>query len=151
MLSSSKRISAGTHQTIAKLEEYSYFALSEVKRILDAAVANNQFGYIVTDKDVSDFLFRWRSPQGQLENPEHTALLKEVIDGRAATPTVKPNKSLIRLGPTPLRGLAVRHVGGLNWHHTSNRIMQSRTDFYHNLQQGIPCRGLAEAGSTQRV
>lgn len=49
---------AMTHQLVGKLEAYSYFSLKEVERILAAAVENSQFGGIVTDRDVSDFLNR---------------------------------------------------------------------------------------------
>ena len=49
---------ASTHSIISKLESHAYFSLKEVIRILEAAVENGQFGAIVTDYDVSDFLNR---------------------------------------------------------------------------------------------
>jgi hypothetical protein len=72
---------ANTHQLIAKLEAFSYFSLKEIERIMAAAVENNQFGWIVTDNDVSDFLNRVAVPRlGSLTDTEQVKLLKQVID-----------------------------------------------------------------------
>lgn len=72
---------ASTHQLIAKLEEFSYFSAREVERILAAAVQNDQFGWIVTDYDVSDFLNRIAVPRiGQITVPEQHAILEKVIE-----------------------------------------------------------------------
>lgn len=70
---------AATHQLIAKLETYSYFSLKEVERILAAAVENQQFGWIVTDNDVSDFLNRVTiSRMESITVPEQRDLLQKV-------------------------------------------------------------------------
>lgn len=70
-----------THSLISKLEEYSYFSLKEVKKILDTAVENNQFGWIVTDSDVSDFLNRIATPHiASINSDEHKDILQLVTD-----------------------------------------------------------------------
>jgi len=72
---------AETHQLIAKLAAFSYFSLKEVERILSAAVENNQFSFIVTDNDVSDFLNRVAVPRkGSLSSPEYIAIVDDVIE-----------------------------------------------------------------------
>lgn len=72
---------ANTHHLVAKLEAFSYFSAKEVERIMAAAVENDQFSWIVTDSDVSDFLNRVAVPRlGNLTDLEQTALLKKVID-----------------------------------------------------------------------
>lgn len=72
---------SNTHSLIAKLETYSYFSLKEVERILAAAVSNKQFGQIVTDYDVSDFLNRVAVPRASLINSiEYREILQKVID-----------------------------------------------------------------------
>jgi predicted nucleic acid-binding protein len=71
---------ATIHQLVAKLETYSYFSLKEVERILAAAVENDQFGWIVTDADVSDFLNRVAvSRIANITAPEQRDLLQKVI------------------------------------------------------------------------
>lgn len=71
---------ATTHQLIAKLETYSYFSLKEVERILVAAVENDQFGWIATDSDVSDFLNRVAVPRlGSISVEEQRDVLQGVI------------------------------------------------------------------------
>lgn len=72
---------ANTHSLIAELEKYSYFSLKEVLRILDAAVENNQVGWIVTDSDVSDFLYRITKPHmANIASNEHLEILGHVIE-----------------------------------------------------------------------
>lgn len=72
---------AGTHFLIEKLEAYKYFSIKEVERILDAAEVNNQFGWIVTDHDVSDFLNRVAVPHlSDLKKEQHKEILQRVID-----------------------------------------------------------------------
>lgn len=72
---------AGTHNIISKLEQYSYFSLKEVERILSAAVANNQFGRIVSDQDVSDFLRRAALPRlPNLTEQAQIDILKSIFD-----------------------------------------------------------------------
>lgn len=72
---------AVTHQIIAKLEQYSYFSSKEVERILSAALANNQFGRIVTDYDISDFLSRVAVPRyGSITDGDQKELLQKVIE-----------------------------------------------------------------------
>ena len=71
---------AMTHELIGKLEVYSYFSQKEVERILSAAVDNNQFGRIVTDSDVSDFLNRVAVPHiGSLSSDSRKEILENVI------------------------------------------------------------------------
>ena len=54
--------------------------MKEVERILAAAVQNDQFGWIVSDLDVSDFLNRVAVPRmGQITSPEQKELLEKVI------------------------------------------------------------------------
>lgn len=76
---------AVTHNLIAKLEQFGYFSLKEVQRILAAAVANNQFGWIVTDEDVYKFLKRVAVPRmGALTDVEQIGLLQEMLESKAA-------------------------------------------------------------------
>lgn len=78
---------AGTHQFIEKLEEFSYFSFSEVDRLLSAACGNSQFGGIVTDYDVSDFLYRVAVPhRDKVTDSDHRALLQEVIEEQRERP-----------------------------------------------------------------
>jgi PIN domain-containing protein len=71
---------AGTHQLVSKLEPFSYFSLKEIERILAAAVENGQFGWIVADNDVSDFLNRVAVPRlADITNSEQRDILKKVI------------------------------------------------------------------------
>lgn len=70
---------AHTHQLVSKLEAFSYFSLNEVERILGAAVENDQFGLIVTDHDVSDFLNRIAVPRlASITSTEQKEILQEV-------------------------------------------------------------------------
>ena len=72
---------ATTHHLIGKLEAFSYFSLKEVEKILSAATDNNQFGWIVTDHDVSDFLNRIAVPRlDSLSDPDHKAIVQQVIE-----------------------------------------------------------------------
>lgn len=72
---------ARTHDLIGKLEKYQYFSIKEVKRILDAAVENDQFGWIVTDCDVSDFLNKHAVPRfSDLNDEEHRKIVQKVIN-----------------------------------------------------------------------
>lgn len=76
---------AVTHNLIAKLEQFGYFSLKEVQRILAAAVANNQFGWIVSDDDVFTFLKRVAVPRmGVLSDAEQVDLLQKMLDSKAA-------------------------------------------------------------------
>lgn len=75
---------AVTHNLIAKLEQFSYFSLKEVQRILAAAISNSQFGWIVTDDDVFSFLKRVAIPRmGTLTDQEHVDLLQEMLNSKA--------------------------------------------------------------------
>lgn len=69
-----------THRLIAELENYQYFSAKEVTRILDAAEKNDQFGWIVTDYDVSDFLNRVAVPHIGSLSEAHKGILTKVID-----------------------------------------------------------------------
>jgi hypothetical protein len=72
---------ARTHDLIGKLDKYQYFSAKEVKSILDAAVENDQFGWIVTDCDVSDFLNKHAVPRfSDLSDETHRAMLQKVIN-----------------------------------------------------------------------
>lgn len=71
---------AAVHQLIAKLESYTYFSLKEVECILSAAVENDQFGWIATDNDVSDFLNRVAVARvASINTPEQRELLQKVV------------------------------------------------------------------------
>lgn len=71
---------AHTHQLVAKLEAFSYFSLNEVERILGAAVENDQFGLIVTDHDVSDFLNRIAVPRlASSTSTEQKEMVQKVV------------------------------------------------------------------------
>ena len=73
-----------THNLIMKLEQFSYFSLKEVQRILAAAVSNNQFGWISTDDDVFAFLKRVAVPRiGLLTDNEQVDLLLKMLDAKA--------------------------------------------------------------------
>ena len=71
---------AVTHRLIAELENYQYFSAKEVARILDAAEENDQFGWIVTDYDVSDFLNRVAVPHMESLSEVHKAIVTKVIN-----------------------------------------------------------------------
>jgi predicted nucleic acid-binding protein len=72
---------AATHALIGKLENYSYYSAKEVSRILDAAMENDQFGWIVSDYDVSDFLNRVAVPYlSSISSEDHKQMLRKVIE-----------------------------------------------------------------------
>lgn len=72
---------AWTHSLISKLEAYPYFSLKEVERILDAAMVNDQFRYIITDDDISDFLDRIAVPRlASLNSQAHKDILQKVME-----------------------------------------------------------------------
>lgn len=76
---------ADTHYLIAKLEQFGYFSLKEVQRILSAALVNKQFGWIVDDPDVYTFLKRVAvSRMGTLTDVEQIELLQKMLDRKAA-------------------------------------------------------------------
>lgn len=73
---------AGTHALVAQLEEFGYFSLLEAKAMLDAAVANNQFGWIVEDEDVRKLVLRAVEPHRKhLKDPDYVRIIAK-IDGR---------------------------------------------------------------------
>lgn len=75
---------AKTHDLVSELESYGYFSKKETERILEAAVINGQFGWIVGDPDVSDFLNRIAVPRkAELTKPEHLAIIDGVIQKQA--------------------------------------------------------------------
>jgi hypothetical protein len=52
-----------------------------LSRILDAAVENDQFGWIATDHDVSDFLNRVSMPHlSNISSEEHKKILEKVME-----------------------------------------------------------------------
>ncbi len=70
-----------THQLISKLEAYPYFSLKEVERILTSAEKNTQVGWIVTDLDVSTFLYRVAVPRlASITSEAYRDILQKVID-----------------------------------------------------------------------
>jgi len=72
---------ARTHDLIAKLDKYTYFSLKEVTEILDAAELNSQFGWLITDCDVSDFLNQHAVPRfADIKKESHRELLSKVIE-----------------------------------------------------------------------
>lgn len=69
-----------THHIVAELEKFSYFSLSEVENILQAAKENGQFGRIVTDYDVSDFLNRIAVPRmSEIKDEKYLEILQNVV------------------------------------------------------------------------
>jgi len=75
---------ASTHHIIAKLENYRYFSVKEVLRILDAAEENGQFGGIITGYDVSDFLYRVTIPhKASIVLSKHIETMDYVIQEKA--------------------------------------------------------------------
>jgi hypothetical protein len=77
----SVRSFASCHGVIASLAEFSYFSVDEIDRILAAAVVNDQFGWIVTDYDVSDFLNRVAVPKYlDIVEGDRLAILDKVIE-----------------------------------------------------------------------
>ncbi|MEZ5421518.1 MAG: PIN domain-containing protein [Pyrinomonadaceae bacterium] len=78
---SASRSFATTHNLIARLEDFPYFSLKEVERILAAAVENDQFGWIATDNDVSDFLNRVAIPRREnITDEQQIEILQRVMD-----------------------------------------------------------------------
>ncbi|MDO8789799.1 MAG: hypothetical protein Q7J42_17120 [Sulfuritalea sp.] len=76
---------ADTHHLIAKLEQFGYYSLKEVQRILSAALINNQFRWIIDDPDVYTFLKRVAVPRmGTLTDPEQIDLLQKMLALKAA-------------------------------------------------------------------
>lgn len=76
---------ATTHNLIAKLEKFGYFSLREVQRILAAAISNNQFGWIVDDNDVYEFLKRVAIPRlASLTDQDQIDLLRELLARKQA-------------------------------------------------------------------
>ena len=72
---------AVTHNLIAKLEQFGYFSLEEVQRILAAALTNDQFGWISTDNDVYAFLKRVAVPRmATLVDDEQVEFLQKMLD-----------------------------------------------------------------------
>ena len=70
---------SATHFIIAKLEEYSYFSLKEVCRILDAVSENDQVRSIITDHDISDFLNRVVMPHSSnISDKTHRQIIQEI-------------------------------------------------------------------------
>jgi len=69
-----------THIIIGRLKIYEYFSFEDVKKILEAAIENYQFGNIVTDYDISDFLNRIVVPYIEnITNDTHKEIIDKVI------------------------------------------------------------------------
>lgn len=70
-----------THQLIAKLDAYPYYSLKEVERILVAASENTQVSWIITDRDVSDFLYRVAVPRlASITDQKQKEILNSIIE-----------------------------------------------------------------------
>ena len=70
-----------THSIISKLEQYPYFSLEEVYRILDIISENDQVSWILEDTDVSDFLNRVAAPYlDSISSDIHREIIHRVID-----------------------------------------------------------------------
>ncbi|SEL66130.1 PIN domain-containing protein [Nitrosovibrio tenuis] len=77
-----------THHLIAKLEQFGYFSLKEVQRILSAAITNNQFGRIIDDSDVYDFLRRVAVPRMRnLTDLDQIEILQGMLNSKAIQDT----------------------------------------------------------------
>ncbi|MGW8393708.1 PIN domain-containing protein [Pseudoduganella sp. HUAS MS19] len=77
---SESRSFAETHQLISRLEQFSYFSLKEVQRILAAALTNNQFRWIIGDNDLYEFLNRVAVPwMSSLTDQDHVSLLRDML------------------------------------------------------------------------
>ncbi|MEB1204426.1 hypothetical protein VDQ63_21270, partial [Xanthomonas campestris pv. campestris] len=75
---------AETHNLVSKLEQFSYFSLKEIQRILAAAVSNNQFGWIVDDNDVYEFLKRVAVPRmANLADQDQIEVLQSMLKSKA--------------------------------------------------------------------
>ena len=71
---------ARTHDIISNLESYSYFSLREIQMILEAAKNNNQFGSILGDYDILDFLSRVAIPHmSNIKDEKGREILDKVI------------------------------------------------------------------------
>lgn len=78
---------ASTHEVVAKLEAFGYFSLKEVGRVLSAAVTNNQVGYIVEDRDVSDFLNRIAVPRSaEIADADQREIILRVVAEQGTRP-----------------------------------------------------------------
>lgn len=65
---------------MAELEKIAYYSFAEVSQVLDAAVDNDQVGWIVTDDDVATFLNRIADPYShKITNPTHKAILEKSV------------------------------------------------------------------------
>ncbi len=75
---------AETHNLVSKLEQFSYFSMKEIQRILAAAVSNNQFGWIVDDNDVYEFLKRVAVPRmANLADQDQIEVLQSMLKSKA--------------------------------------------------------------------
>ncbi|HEY0587442.1 MAG TPA: PIN domain-containing protein [Pseudoduganella sp.] len=82
---SESRSFAETHQLISRLEQFGYFSLKEVQRILAAALTNNQFRWIIEDNDVYGFLKRVAAPRiTSLTDQDQVNLLRDMLANKAA-------------------------------------------------------------------
>ncbi|TCT22189.1 PIN domain-containing protein [Thiobaca trueperi] len=71
---------AATHALVARLSHYQYFSLEEAKAILDAADINNQFGWIVPDTDVAEFIRMAALPhRSRLTKESHKGTLETAL------------------------------------------------------------------------
>lgn len=74
---------ATTHEIVAKLGKYKYFSLQEAKGLLDGAVVNEQYGWIVGDADVKELLKTALAPhKAQLTDDSYKPILDTVFDGQ---------------------------------------------------------------------
>lgn len=72
---------ASTHTIIAKLENYPYFSLKEVIRVLQAVDENEQVGWVVTDYDVSNFLNRVAVPRREeITQATYIDIIEKIVE-----------------------------------------------------------------------
>jgi predicted nucleic acid-binding protein len=70
---------SSVHGLVAKLENYKYFSAKEVTRILEAADSNDQFGWILGDSDVAEFIGRVAVPHIANLNDTHQLAVKKLV------------------------------------------------------------------------
>ncbi|KCZ50927.1 PIN domain-containing protein [Hyphomonas pacifica] len=84
---------ATTHSTISKLEDYSYFSLPEVTKLLDAIVNNPQVNWIWSDADVWNFYKRVTLPRiNEITQDDHKQMLELMFVDK---PQIDSTESLI--------------------------------------------------------
>lgn len=70
---------AETHTIISKLNKFADFTVAQVNAIIEAATANNQVYWIITDTDVNNFLMKVVKGREDKINPESLDELMNII------------------------------------------------------------------------